>query len=328
MAGIAGELEAKMEDGGNDRCWDELIPDALGLIFKNLPLQDVLTVIPRVCKSWQRAVLGPYCWQEIDIEEWSMSSRFGTVDRLLQLLITRSQGSIRKLAVSGVSSKETFELIADNAKYLQALHLTRCEISDPVVEQLAGKFSNVTFLDISYCIDMGVGAIEAFGKHCKNLTFLRRTMHPLEVIDKGDQDDEAYAIAATMPKLKQLEIGYMLVTSESVNEIVKSCTELEVLDIRGCWGVSIDESVKKNSGLKVVGPVVFDRYDPQAWENCSDNSGSSGYLPWDFVAGDLDDEYDISDGVWEDEEGVEDVQMWFYDGLNTINSGYDWPQSP
>lgn len=102
-----------MEDGCDVRCWDELIPDALGLIFKNLPLQDVLTVIPRVCKSWQRAVLGPYCWQEIDIEDWSMSARYDTIDRLLQLLITRSQGSLRKLCVSGVLMNQTFEFIAD-----------------------------------------------------------------------------------------------------------------------------------------------------------------------------------------------------------------------
>ncbi|AQK75033.1 F-box protein FBW2 [Zea mays] len=59
------------EDGKEYRCWEELLPDALGLIFRNLPLQEVLTVLPRVCKSWGRVVAGPYCWQEIDIEEWS-----------------------------------------------------------------------------------------------------------------------------------------------------------------------------------------------------------------------------------------------------------------
>lgn len=216
-----------------------------------------------------------------------------------------------------------------SAKSLQTLRLPRSEISDPVLEQLVGKFSNVTFLDISYCNYMGVRALEAIGKQCKNLTFLRRTMHPLEVIDKISQDDEAYAIAATMPKLKQLEIAYMLVTTASIKEILKSCSQLELLDVRGCWEVSLDENIKKKfSGVKVVGPVVIDCYDMNGWDNCSDNSGSSGYLPWDFVAGDLDDEYDVSDGLWEEEQDIDDVEMWFYDDLNTINAGYDWPQSP
>ncbi|XP_066332544.1 uncharacterized protein [Miscanthus floridulus] len=36
------------EDGKEYRCWEELLPDALGLIFRNLPLQEVLTVVPRL----------------------------------------------------------------------------------------------------------------------------------------------------------------------------------------------------------------------------------------------------------------------------------------
>lgn len=47
-----------MEDGDEYGHWDELIPDALGLIFSNLFLQEILTVVPRVCKSWNRAVSG------------------------------------------------------------------------------------------------------------------------------------------------------------------------------------------------------------------------------------------------------------------------------
>ncbi|GLT71186.1 hypothetical protein SLA2020_432200 [Shorea laevis] len=56
-----------MEEGSDYRPWAELIPDTLGLIFSNLSLQEILTVIPRVCKSWGKVVTGPYCWQAIDI---------------------------------------------------------------------------------------------------------------------------------------------------------------------------------------------------------------------------------------------------------------------
>ncbi|PHT78227.1 hypothetical protein T459_16279 [Capsicum annuum] len=63
---------------------------------------------------------------------------------------------------------------------------------------------------------------------------------------------------------------------------------------------------------------------------CS-GTGSSGYIPWDFVAGNIDDDFDddeISDGYWEDEESLEDVEIWFYDDLNAVDAGYNWPQSP
>lgn len=93
--------------------WDELIPDALGLIFKNLSLSEVLTAVPRVCKSWRKAVNGPYCWQEIDIEEWSRNTNPEIVDKMLRLLIARSSGSLRKLSVSGLSSDDTILFIAN-----------------------------------------------------------------------------------------------------------------------------------------------------------------------------------------------------------------------
>lgn len=93
--------------------WDELIPDALGLIFKNLSLVELLTVVPRVCKSWGKAVSGPYCWQEIDIVEWSRTHERELVERMIQLLVSRSCGSLRKLSVSGVASDQSIFFIVN-----------------------------------------------------------------------------------------------------------------------------------------------------------------------------------------------------------------------
>ncbi|KAL0449305.1 UNVERIFIED_CONTAM: F-box protein FBW2 [Sesamum latifolium] len=319
-----------MEECSDFRKWDELIPDALGLIFKNLSLREVLTVVPRVCKSWGKAVKGPYCWQEIDIEEWSRNSKPEDVDRMLQLLITRSCGSLRKLSVSGIAGDQSILFIANHAQSLRTLRLPRSEINDSIMGKAAGMLSTITFLDLSYCINIGAQALEAIGKHCKSLTTLRRIMHPLEVINKLSQDDEALAIAATMPRLKHLEIAYLLVDTSSIIEILKNCTHLELLDVRGCWNVNLDEKlVKRFPKLKVVGPLVFDCYDMNGWDNCSDYSGSSGYLAWDFVAGDMDDDDpEMLDDFWEDEHPIEDVEMWFYDDVNVVDAGYDWPQSP
>ncbi|PPR81439.1 hypothetical protein GOBAR_AA39269 [Gossypium barbadense] len=296
------------------RRWDELIPDALGLIFKNLPLQEILTVVPGVCKLWRKAVTGPYCWQDIDIEQWSQQCRPETLDRMLQMLITRSSGSLRKLCITGLSNDQSFSLIADNAKSLQTLRLPRSEISDSIVEQVAGRLFSVTFLDVSYCRNIGAPALEAIGKNCKLLMGLRRTMHPLEVIDKLSQDDEAFAIATTMPKLKQLEVAYLLISTEA-----------------RCWNVKLDENyIKKFTRLKVVGPLVVDYFGMKGCDDCSNYSGSSGYLAWDFIAGNVGSDYDdeISDGDWEDDQSMEDVEMRFYDGFDLDNAAFDWPLSP
>lgn len=102
-----------MEEDGDFRQWDDLIPDALGLIFKHLPIQEILTVVPRVCKSWGRTVSGPYCWQEIDIEQWSRHRQPETLHRMLQMLMTRSSGVLRKLSISGLPNDHSLSLIAD-----------------------------------------------------------------------------------------------------------------------------------------------------------------------------------------------------------------------
>ncbi|TXG52758.1 hypothetical protein EZV62_021927 [Acer yangbiense] len=320
-----------MEGESDLRRWDELIPDALGLIFRNLPLQEVLTVIPRVCKSWSKAVAGPYCWQEIDVEEWSNRCKPDHLDRILQLLITRSSGSLRKLCVSGLRSNMMFTFIAENAGSLQTLRLTRSEISDSVAEQIAGRLSAITFLDLSYCCKIGATALEAIGKHCKLLVGLCRNMHPLDTADKLSQDDEATVIATTMPKLKRLEMAYNVISTEGVLNIISSCSKLEFLDLRGCWDVKIDDKFMEGNfpNLKVLGPRVLDYYEINNWDDFSDYSDASEDLAWEILAGemgDYDDDEIYNDGMYDGR--LDELELRFYDGIDEDAGIYGWPPSP
>ncbi|KAJ6930432.1 F-box protein FBW2-like [Populus alba x Populus x berolinensis] len=147
-----------MEDGDEYRHWDELIPDALGLIFSNLSLQEILTVVPRVCKSWSRT--GPYCWQEINIEEWTTRCHPDHLDRMLQM----NAYLMLMLHFSSVCSELPV-----------TLRVPRSDTSDSIVEQIAGRLSTITFLDVSYCTKISGCALEAIGKHCKLLVGLCRT---------------------------------------------------------------------------------------------------------------------------------------------------------
>ncbi|KAI4307416.1 hypothetical protein L6164_030608 [Bauhinia variegata] len=321
-----------MEVISDFRSWDELIPDALGLIFANLSLQERLTVIPRVCKQWAKAVTGPYCWQEIEIEDWSNRCQPEQLDRIVEMLITRSCGSLRKLSVSGLQTDKMFTFIAENAGSLQTLRLPRSNMTDPIVEQIAGKFSMVSFLDVSYCIKISAHALEMIGKNCKLLEGLCRNMHPLDTAGKPLQDDEAYAIASTMPKLKHLEMAYHLITTDGVLEILSSCQKLESLDLRGCWGVKLDSMFQKQKfpKVKILGPLVLDYYEEDDWDEASDFSDSSDYLAWEFVAGEMgdyyDDETDSYDGMWDDEGRLEELELRFYEGIE--DAGMYWPPSP
>jgi len=221
-----------------------------------------------------------------------------------------------------------------SAGSLQTLVLPRSEISDSIVEQVSARLSNITFLDVSYCKKIGPRALEAFGKHCKSLVGLRRTMHPLEAADKVSQDDEAYAIASSMPKLRHLEVAYLLLTTHGVLEILSRCKDLELLDLRGCWEVKLDESLLKerHTGLKVLGPQVEDSYERSFWDECSEDYSDTSDYSWEYMEdgmGVYDGDSDDDDGVWDDDQGVEGLEVRFYGGgFNQAYAGFHWPPSP
>ncbi|XP_021605006.1 F-box protein FBW2 isoform X2 [Manihot esculenta] len=325
--------EGYMADGSEYRCWDELIPDALGLIFRNLSLQETLTVVPRVCKSWSRAVSGPYCWQEIDIEEWSKRRQPHHLDRMLRLLITRSCGSLRKLSVTGIPNDAIFSFLVEHAGSLQTLRMPRSEISDSIVEQIAGRLSMITFLDVSYCNKIGARALEAIGKRCKLLLVLCRNMELSSSADQLPLDDEAHAIATTMPKLKHLEIAYhLLISTESVLKILSSCPELEFMNLTGCWDVKLDGNFLKEKfpKVRILGPHLLEYYDMNDWgDYCSEYSDASEYFAWEIFSGDMGDydDDDSFDEMWDDEERLEELELRFYEGIEDAGL-YGWPPSP
>ncbi|AET00985.1 ubiquitin-protein ligase [Medicago truncatula] len=229
-----------MEVASDIRGWDELIPDTLALIFTKLSLRERLTMIPMVCKSWASAVYGPYCWQEIEITDWSTAFT-----------------SIGKMSLR---TRKSFTFIAKNAGSLRDLRLPRCNMNDYAITRLTRKLSMISFLDLSYCVKIGSNAIKTIGKNCKQLEVFCWNMHPTYTWGKPFEDAKAYAIASTMSKLKRLEIVYHLITNEGVLKIISSCPKLECLDLRGCWGVKLDTmSVKQNfPKLMVLRPQVLD----------------------------------------------------------------------
>ncbi|XP_042478211.1 F-box protein FBW2-like [Macadamia integrifolia] len=277
---------------GDIRCWDQLIPDVLGLIFSKLSLEEKLTVIPTICKSWRKAVMGPYCWQEIDIVKWCYRYQPDELlDRMLQMLIG-IVGSPRKLRVVRLPNDAIFSFIADHADSLQTLQIPRSRISDSIVEEVAGRMCAISFLDLSYCDNIGASALEAFGRNCRLLLGLRRNLYSSGWVCR---DDEAHAIATTMPELKHLDMAFMNITTEGVLEILSGCQKLVSLDVSGCSDVELDDKFlnEKCSGLKVGRGYCSDFDIPEIPKFCL----HGGYLIDEQIYYVLDDEYFHNDQI-------------------------------
>ncbi|KAF6166702.1 hypothetical protein GIB67_005564 [Kingdonia uniflora] len=251
-----------MEENGEIRPWDEMIPEALELIFNELSLQEKLNVIPIVCKPWGK-VVAERVWKDIDIIEWGKFRNHDDRDRMLQMLINRSTSSLRKLCAYEISGNLMFSFIADqliqrvylhfiftSAGNLETLWLPRGQMTTSIVEQVAWKLSTVTNMDLSYC-EILAPALEAIGRNCKSLKELHRVMYPPSYGIYGNSEEETRVIATTMTKLRHLELSYMFLSSECAHEILSSCLELEFFDVRGCYEADFDEGLLKEKYSKI-----------------------------------------------------------------------------
>ncbi|CDP13850.1 unnamed protein product [Coffea canephora] len=303
------------------RSWDAMIPEILSLIFtKIVPVEEMVRAVSLVCRGWLETVVGPYCWNEIDVEHWCRShwnscnagNRRGglLIDSVVRKLVRRSKFTVGKfcayrLGNAGFSYVANwyvyfsyqiffrfvsfFSLFLENIlvldcplvnfsswirsgyyylyfeinNYLRILYIIhgsvygRClkvlkipvsEITDQVVEKHAELLVNLTELDISYCLKLTSKSLEAFGKHCKFLTHLKRNMPPLElgaVVASETGDDEAFAIANTMAELDHLEFGFARMTDHGLGTILTACKALTYLDIQGCWNVRLEGALEE-----------------------------------------------------------------------------------
>lgn len=103
--------------------------------------------------------------------------------------------------------------------------------------------------------------------------------------------------------------------------------------MRGCWDVNLDEKVVKErySRVKVLGPNVVDNcYECNLWEECSDSESVYTWETMDEGDFDLDDASDGDDEIWDDGDGLENLELRFYGGGPHADAfaGFHWPPSP
>ncbi|KAJ9567825.1 hypothetical protein OSB04_003791 [Centaurea solstitialis] len=250
-----------MEEAKN---WANLPPDVLGLIFNKFCFKEKLLIFPRVCKSWNHAVLGrPNCWQTIDLLDWSLPREYSSsdhdIDKMLRFLVTRASAAFQEIVIGNIQNDLTFSFFIDHSRSLRTLEIPWSNVSDSIVEHVAEKLSGVTRINLSYCRNIRVRGIRAIGENCKSLVGLKRNKHPFDI--SCVKVEEATTIAATMPKLKHLELTFNYFDMENVEKIIESCHELKFLDIRGCSYVHLNHGWLQKCAPKVMvlGPNINHR---------------------------------------------------------------------
>lgn len=120
------------------------------------------------------------------------------------------------------------------------------DVNDKMVKQHVESLKLLTFLDISYCLNITCDGLQALGQHCTSLFHLRRNMPPpvwqkdIGAVASDTDDREALAIADTMQGLHHLELGYGCLTDIGLDAIFTKCKNLTHLDIIGCYAVKME----------------------------------------------------------------------------------------
>ena len=102
-------------------------------------------------------------------------------------------------------------------------------------------------------------------------------------------DDVAFAVAQYMPQLKHLEMAYGVLSNIGLKAMLEKCTNLEHLDLRGCWQLNMEEGFVEQARKQFK---VF--HAPVVEEDIYNTD---------------DSEFDVSD--YYDDSDYYDEDMWF-----------------
>ncbi|TYI52870.1 hypothetical protein E1A91_D12G278900v1 [Gossypium mustelinum] len=208
--------------------WEDLNSEILALILVRIPAEARVATASLVCKSWMSCVLGPFCWPDIDIQDWCRRRHLAVeyVDSAVRKLVRR-KGTFRRLSAFRLGDSG-FAFAANWC--LKVLEIPMSEVNGKIV--------------VNYCLKITHVGIEAFGKNCKSLTQLKRNMPPQELERLSSTSKvnklEAMVIADTMPLLQHLQLGFGCFGDTGLGAILAKCKALTHLDIQGCWNLKLE----------------------------------------------------------------------------------------
>ncbi|OAY66010.1 F-box protein FBW2 [Ananas comosus] len=239
------EKEEKRRCGVGGGWGEGMSPEILALIFVRMAADEMVRTVPFVCRAWREAVVGPYCWGEIDVEAWCRRvNRSDLIDAAVRRLVRRSRGFLRRLSAYRLGNSGFSFVAAFTAGFLRVLQIPLSEVTDQTVEKHVKSLSGLTVLDISNCMNITPKGIAMIGRHCKSLVQLKRNMPPWEPSQSKIDEDEALAVADTMPKLEHLELAYGRFSDHGLEAILTKCTALCNLDILGCLNVTLKYDIE------------------------------------------------------------------------------------
>ncbi|MED6159853.1 hypothetical protein PIB30_045995 [Stylosanthes scabra] len=258
--------------------WLHLPRDVTANILQKAGPEEVFKSAQLVCPQWHNISMDPLMWRTLHIPSRDTSSAVkNKLANICFRAVDRSCGHLQDISIETFGTDSLLNHIANSGNTVERLRLAYCtDITSQALINAANKFPQLEELEISYSYVSSKDSIEAIGQSCPNLKVLKIIMERRKIKDESECNDEALAIAKTMPNLRHLNLLGNHMSIAGLVAILDGCRHLESLDLRGCFGIQYlggtrlgkrcTEQIKEFQGP--------DEYLDQSWylseETCDD----------------------------------------------------------
>ncbi|CAH8273262.1 unnamed protein product [Arabidopsis lyrata] len=229
------------------RNWAELPPELTSSILGRLGTIDILENAQKVCRSWRRVCKDPSMWRKIDMDNLGDLGAMGyDLEIMCRHAVDRSQGGLVEIDIWYFGTDELLNYIADRSSNLRTLRLIMCyPIADEGFIEAVVKLPLIEYLELSHCSLSGE-SLKVVGQSCPNLKTLKLNSEPDPKFNDDEfNNEEALAIAESMPELRHLQLFGNILTNVGLNAILDGCPHLEHLDLRKCSNVDLTGDLEK-----------------------------------------------------------------------------------
>ncbi|KAB1222725.1 F-box protein SKIP19 [Morella rubra] len=238
---------------GDLRNWLELPRDVTASILLKLGAIEILTSAQKVCFLWRNICKDPSMWRAVDMR--NLGDLPYELEKMCQHAVDRSGGELADINIEYFGTDELLKYITErihssinvlcfvekeliSSSQLRCLRLVSCNsISDEGLSEAAEKLPLLEELDISYC-SLSKEPLEVVGRCCPLLKSLKYNNQGYRR-PRIECDEDALAIAESMPELRHLQLFGNKLTNDGLLAILGGCPKIESLDLRQCFNVTL-----------------------------------------------------------------------------------------
>ncbi|XAR59375.1 hypothetical protein NMG60_11015197 [Bertholletia excelsa] len=309
MASSSSSSSPGIGEANETRNWLELPRDVTAIILHKVGAIDMLENVQKVCKTWRDICKDPAMWRSIDMfnpgDLWDMPY---DPEKMCRHAIDRSCGQLVDINIEYFGTDDLLHYITERTSQLRRLQLVCCyKISDEALSEAAKKLPMLEDLHI-YHGSLSKESLETVGRCCPQLKSLKFNMH-LSRAPHMESDDEAIAIAETMPGLRNLQLFGNQMTNDGLKAILDGCPHLESLDLRQCFNIHLGGALGRRCSEQIkdlrhpndstddygFDASIHDAYNYGYDYDSLDDEYPSGFSEIDFPS-DVDEDYEFSDG--------------------------------